>query len=75
MGLELLLCNRPEHVYTLAATGIKFPAMEFDSREEAKSVMYRFIDKHGLRVDHVYDDKHFKTYVTDTGVRFYINRV
>lgn len=62
------------HRYTLAATGIPFTAMTFCSRNAAEEYMYRYMDKHWLKADEVYDDKHDKTYVCANGVRFYITR-
>ena len=64
-----------EHQYTLAATGIKIGSYIFDSREKARKVMYEIIDKNNLHVIKKYDDKHFKTYICNNGVRFYINRI
>ena len=67
--------NWGKHIYTLAATGIKFKAKEFSSRQLAESAMYKFLGKHGLQVHEVWDDKHFKTYICQNNVRFYINRM
>lgn len=67
--------NWGKHIYTLAATGIKFKSGEYSSRRLAESEMYRYIHKNGLIIKEVYDDKHFKTYVCQDGIKFYINRV
>ena len=64
-----------EHIYSLAATGIKFRDKEFYSRQAAEREMYDFMKKHGLRVEKIYDDKHYKTYICQNNIRFYINRV
>lgn len=63
-----------KHRYTLAATGIPFRSMDFDSRQAAESAMYGMMDRRGLRALEVYDDKHDKTYVCANGIRFYITR-
>ena len=63
------------HWYTLAATGIKFKDKEFSSRQSAEDAMYKFIDKNHLKVNKIYDDKHYKTYICNDGIRFYINRI
>lgn len=67
--------NCSEHRYSLAATGIKFRDQEFTSRQVATEAMYKFIDKHYLRVIKIYDDKHTKTYICDNGISFYISRI
>ena len=63
------------HMYTLAATGIKFKGDVFVSRRLAEKAMYKYIDNHGLHVKEIWDDKHFKTYCCDNGVKFYVNRI
>ena len=67
--------NWGKHVYTLAATGIKFKSREYASRQSAEHDIYEYIDNHGLKIQEVYDDKHFKTYICQDNVRFYINRM
>lgn len=64
-----------KHWYSLAATGIKFKDKEFISRQAAEEAMYKFIDKNHLKINKIYDDKHFKTYICENGIRFYINRI
>lgn len=64
-----------EHQYTLAATGLKIGSFTFDSREKARRVMYEIMDKNNLHVVKKYDDRHFKTYICNNGVIFYINRI
>lgn len=64
----------PEHRYSLAATGIKFHAKDYGSRIAATEAMYKEMGKRGLRIEKVYDDKHYKTYICQDNVRFYINR-
>lgn len=63
-----------EHVYSFAATGMKLKSKYFVSRELAKQEMYKVMAKNHLAIRKVYDDKHFKTYICNNGVRFYINR-
>lgn len=65
----------PHHQYSLAATGIKFKSRIYTSRQVATNDMYKFMDAHGLYIINKYDDKHYKTYICNGGVRFYINRM
>lgn len=67
--------NLNNHYYSLAATGVKFKGRTFSSRALAEKCMYKFFTKKGLKVDHIYDDKHYKTYICTNGARFYINRI
>lgn len=67
--------NWGKHVYTLAATGIKFKSKEYASRQNAEHDMFKFMNRNGLRILEVYDDKHYKTYICQDNVRFYINRM
>lgn len=69
---DIILTSR--HSYSLAATGIKFKAKSYGSRESAKRDMYDFMDSHGLHIIDKYNDGHFKTYVCNDGVKFHINR-
>lgn len=69
------LTRGTNHWYTLAATGIKFKDKSFSSRNVAEENMYKFINKNHFKINKIYDDKHYKTYICDNGVRFYINRV
>ena len=64
-----------EHQYTLAATGMKMKSRVYPSRESANRDMYEIIDKNHLHVVKQYNDKHFRTYICDNGVRFYVNRI
>ncbi len=64
-----------EHVYTVASTDKHFKDTWCGSRQTARALMYKYIDKKGLRVVKKYDDTHFKTYICDDGTRFFINRV
>ena len=64
-----------KHWYSLAATGIKFRSKEFTSRQSAEEAMYKFLNKNHLKVETIWDDNHFKTYLCSYGVRFYINRI
>lgn len=63
-----------QHMYSLAATGLKLKSKYYVSRELAKQEMYKVMAKHHLVINKVYDDKHYKTYICNDGVRFYINR-
>lgn len=72
---DYLNSSTTHHWYTLAATGIRFKDKEFSSRQVAEEAMYKFIDKNHLKVNEIYDDKHFKTYICNNGIRFYINRI
>ena len=64
-----------EHLYTLAATGLKIRSGLYTSRESANRDMYEIISKNHLHIVKQYNDKHFRTYICDNGVRFYVNRV
>lgn len=67
------LCAK--HWYTLAATGIKFKSREFSSRQVAEEEMHKFLNKNHLKIKEVWDDNHYKTYVCNYGIKFYINRI
>ena len=69
------LFNYNKHRYTLAATGLKIKDYEFTSRQVAESVMHELMNKNGLHIEDIWDDHHFKTYICNNGVRFYINRI
>lgn len=60
--------------YTLAVEGIKMRSFDFASRQAANNKMYEIVGHYGLHLKKVYDDKHFKTYIFDNGVRIHINR-
>jgi len=72
-SLQGIPCSK--HTYCLAATGLKMRSRDFTSRERANQAMYDVMSKNGLTLQEVYDDKHFKTYICDKGVRFYVSRV
>ncbi len=72
---NLFLCNYNKHSYTLAATGIDFKSGTYPTRKLAEDDMYKFIDKHGIKIVEVWDDTHYKTYCCENGIRFYINRL
>lgn len=63
------------HYYTFAATGLKIKSKDFCTREAATKYMYKVCKKYGLRIENVWDDNHFKTYLCNNGIRFYIQRV
>lgn len=62
------------HIYSLAATGIKFKSKEFLSRHDANTFMYRFMAKKGLKIVEIWNDRHDKTYCCQDGIKFYVNR-
>ena len=65
-----------EHLYTLGATGLELRGdCYFPSRQAANAKMYSIMKKKGLYVNKVYDDHHFKTYICNDGITFYVNRV
>ena len=64
-----------KHLYTLGASGIKFKGGVFTTRQAATAKMYDYIDKHHYHIVEQYDDNHYKTYICDNGVRFYVNRM
>lgn len=63
------------HRYSLAAIGVKMKTQEYTSRQMAMSAMYKYCNKKGLKITSIWDDKHFKTYNCDNGIKFFINRV
>ena len=63
------------HTYTFNATGIKMREKRFSTREAATQAMYKYMGKHHITLEKIYDDKHNKTYVCDHGIRFYIQRL
>ena len=71
----LLTSNYGKHRYSLAATGIKMRSEEFSSRAAAEHTMHLAMKKYGLHIEGEYDDTHYKTYLCNNGVRFYINRI
>lgn len=68
------LFNSEFHKYTLDATGMKIKTEIFYSRANAEEQMYKIINKKGLKLVEIYNDKHYKTYICSNGVRFYIHR-
>lgn len=64
------------HNYTLCSVNApKNVDKIFPTRESAKSEMYRLCDKYGMQIVKVYDDRHNKSYFTNTGAEFHINRM
>ena len=64
------------HTYTLCS--YKTPKRVdkvFTTRESAMAEMYRICNSNGMQIVKVYDDKHDKTYFTNTGAEFHINRM
>ena len=69
--------NENGHQYTLASTGLGRKNLDkvYGSRDAATQKMYEVCRKFGLQIVEVYDDKHDKTYICNSGVRFYIHRM
>lgn len=67
--------NINKHYYSVAATGVKLREKYFTSRTLAENYMYKFLNKRGLIIEKIYDDKHYKTYCCNTGAKIYINRI
>ena len=64
------------HQYSLAVVNAPFKVDRvYGSRQMAKDEMYRICDRYNLRIVKVYDDKHDKSYFTDEGAEFHINRL
>lgn len=72
---SLFTSNYGEHRYSLASTGLKIKSEEFSSRYAAEHAMHLLMKKYGLHIENMYDDNHYKTYLCNNGVRFYINRI
>lgn len=73
-------CNEFEgnksYSYSLCSVGGPKKVYEtFSTRENAKKRMYDICAKYGMQINKIYDDKHDKTYFTDKGSEFHINRV
>ena len=65
-----------KHSYTFCyINGRKQINRVYNSREIAKSKMYEICDKERLAIVKVWNDNHDKTYFTDNGAEFHINRV
>jgi len=63
------------HYYTFSCTGLKgVKERTFASRDSANKYMYGLLAKYGLKVVKVYDDKHYKTYICNNDITFYIQR-
>jgi hypothetical protein len=75
LELQSTLSVNLSHYYTFAVTGIKERELDFQTRQKANEHMYKIMKKHGLSIVKVYNDKHYKTYVCNNEVRFYIQRV
>ena len=50
------------HNYSFTAVGLKTPSKTFVSRYAANEYMYKLMQRHGLKIEEVWDDKHYKTY-------------
>lgn len=70
-------CNQNDcHIYSLATIGFKWNKNKlFSSRQAANDYMYYICKRKGYKIVKIYDDKHNKTYFTDVGVQFYIQRM
>ena len=72
---SLLWSNYGKHRYSLAATGLKIRGGEYTSRQQAEHDMHLLMKKNNLHIENVWDDGHFKTYLCNNNVKFYINRI
>lgn len=73
--MEFIILNENQHCYSLATSdGIHDFHRDYATREQAQKAMYKLCSKYGVRIVKVYDDKHDKTYICNTGERFHINR-
>ena len=63
------------HNYSFTAVGLRTPSKTFVSRYAANEYMYKLMQRHGLKIEEVWDDKHYKTYHCNKGVTFYIHRL
>lgn len=61
--------------YVLSASGIRMKAQSFGNRRAATEAMYNFISRKHLVLQEVYDDKHYKTYICNNNIRFYVQRM
>lgn len=65
-----------KHTYSLSGVGTpKKVDRVFSSRENAMKEMYRLCNRYGMYIVKVYDDNHDKSYFTNTGAEFHINRL
>lgn len=65
-----------EHSYSLCyINGSKQINGTYSSRESATKKMHEICDRKNMHIVKVWDDKHDKTYFTNTGAEFHINRV
>ena len=63
------------HTYTMSfERNGRIKSKTFRSRSDANNAMYRLIGKHKLSIEKIYDDHHYKTYICNDGIKFYINR-
>ena len=68
--------GEPNHIYSLCSYGGSIKVNEtYPTRHEAESAMYKLCNRNGLAIDKVYNDKHDKTYFTNKGTEFHINRL
>ena len=75
MFTDLFASEFSNYRYSLAATGIYFKDKEVNSTRAAEKQMHKFLKKNGLHVIEIWDDHHYKTYICDHGVKFYISRI
>lgn len=47
----------------------------YGTRARAEKQLNKLMLKAGLHITDMYDDKHFKTYICNGGVEFYISRI
>ena len=68
--------NRYEnHNYSLASIGTKLRDSVYPTRRAAEKAMYQYCAEKGLALECIESDKHEKEYMTNSGARFYINRI
>lgn len=73
-GEESFFLLPKKHHYFVFASGTRFKAKAFNSRQEAEVAMYNYCAKHGIHLECTEYDKHERKYSNHNGVRFYINR-
>ena len=65
-----------KHTYSLCLLhGPRKLEETFSTRENATARMYQVCNKYGMQITKIYDDKHDKSYFTNTGAEFHINRL
>lgn len=74
--LENQMQGQASHTYSLCSINFsKNINKVFSSRENALAELYHICSKYRMNIIKIYDDKHDKTYFTDNGAEFHINRM